>query len=218
VGEVDNQGIIIEIRLSHKLSVIMESDVQTADKFIRFRIESNCVTSTVDLFVIAKNLDSRISLIFGKKRGKEIKKGKISSAVLSPPIFFFQPPPFPRLHPAATQLNKKILPPFVLDFFQPQDFSSPSVSILSHLLFIPYVRQVLSLCSSLPSFQRAPASWPRFLTSPSSSPWPRPPSSLSMASCSSPNAQPLPSLSLSSCNTLNLGYKISFLISTKFRC
>jgi hypothetical protein len=73
----------------------MESDVQTADKFIRFRIESNCVTSTVDLFVIAKNLDSRISLIFGKKRGKEIKKGKISSAVLSPPIFFFSATTFP---------------------------------------------------------------------------------------------------------------------------
>jgi hypothetical protein len=59
VREVENQGIIIEIRLSHKLPVTMESDVLTTDKFIRFRIESNYVASTVDPFVIAKNLDPK---------------------------------------------------------------------------------------------------------------------------------------------------------------
>jgi hypothetical protein len=74
VREVDNQGIIIEIRLSHKLHVTMESNVQTAGKFIRFRIESNCVASTIDPFVIAKNLDPKISAIFGKKKGKFRKK------------------------------------------------------------------------------------------------------------------------------------------------
>jgi hypothetical protein len=70
VREVDNQRILIEIQLSHKLPVTMELDVQIVGKFIRFRIESNCVVSTVDLFVIAKNLDSKISMIFGKKRRK----------------------------------------------------------------------------------------------------------------------------------------------------
>jgi hypothetical protein len=68
VREVDYQGIIIEIRLSHKLPVTMESDVQTAGKFIRFRIKSNCVASTVDSFVIAKNLDPKISGIFCKEK------------------------------------------------------------------------------------------------------------------------------------------------------
>jgi hypothetical protein len=56
VREIDNQGIIIEIRLSHKLHVTMESDVPTAGKFLRFRIESNRVTSTVDPFYITKLL------------------------------------------------------------------------------------------------------------------------------------------------------------------
>jgi hypothetical protein len=35
----------------------MESDIQITDKFLRFRIESNYVANTVDLFVIAKNRD-----------------------------------------------------------------------------------------------------------------------------------------------------------------
>jgi hypothetical protein len=34
VCDVDNQGIIIKIRLSHKLHLTMESDVQTVDKFV----------------------------------------------------------------------------------------------------------------------------------------------------------------------------------------
>jgi hypothetical protein len=38
----------------------MESNVQTAGKFLRFRIESNHVTNTVDPFYITKNLDSKI--------------------------------------------------------------------------------------------------------------------------------------------------------------
>jgi hypothetical protein len=64
VHEVDNQGIIIEIRLSHKLPVTMESVVQTAGKFIRFQIESNCVASTVDPLVITENSHSKIFTIF----------------------------------------------------------------------------------------------------------------------------------------------------------
>jgi hypothetical protein len=52
VREIDNQRIIIEIRLSRKLLVTIESDVQTADKFIRVRIKSNRVTRTVDPLVI----------------------------------------------------------------------------------------------------------------------------------------------------------------------
>jgi hypothetical protein len=71
VREIDNQGIIIEIRLSHKLHVTMESDVQTVDKFLKFRIESNRVTSTVDPFYITKNLDSKISAILFIKKRKE---------------------------------------------------------------------------------------------------------------------------------------------------
>jgi hypothetical protein len=71
VREIDNQGIIIEIRLSHKLHVTMESDVQTVDKFLKFRIESNRVISTVDPFYITKNLDSKISAILFIKKRKE---------------------------------------------------------------------------------------------------------------------------------------------------
>jgi hypothetical protein len=41
--------------------VAVEPDVQTAGKFLRFRIELNYVVSTVDLFVIAKNLNPKIS-------------------------------------------------------------------------------------------------------------------------------------------------------------
>jgi hypothetical protein len=46
----------------------MELDVQTAGKFIRFRIKSNCVASTIDPFVIAKNIDPKISTIFYKEK------------------------------------------------------------------------------------------------------------------------------------------------------
>jgi hypothetical protein len=41
--------------------VAVEPDVQTAGKFLRFRIELNYVVSTVELFVIAKNLNPKIS-------------------------------------------------------------------------------------------------------------------------------------------------------------
>jgi hypothetical protein len=41
--------------------VVVEPDVQTAGKFLRFQIELNYVVSTVDLFVIAKNLNPKIS-------------------------------------------------------------------------------------------------------------------------------------------------------------
>jgi hypothetical protein len=37
----------------------MKLDVQTVDKFIRFRIESNRVISTVDPVYIAKNCDPK---------------------------------------------------------------------------------------------------------------------------------------------------------------
>jgi hypothetical protein len=50
VREVDNPRILIETRLSHKLPVAMESDVQTAGEFIRFLNQINCVASTVDPF------------------------------------------------------------------------------------------------------------------------------------------------------------------------
>jgi hypothetical protein len=60
VREVDNQGIIIEIRLSHKLLVTMESDVQTAGKFIRFRIKLNCVALVRTGMNLIKNLDSKL--------------------------------------------------------------------------------------------------------------------------------------------------------------
>jgi hypothetical protein len=80
VREIDNQRIIIEIRLSQKLPVTVESDVQTADKFIRFRIKSNCVTRTVDPLVIIENSHSEISTIFIiKKNGKGKLKTKICS-------------------------------------------------------------------------------------------------------------------------------------------
>jgi hypothetical protein len=70
VREVDNQEIIIEIQLSHKLPVPMESMFRPLVNLS----ESNCVASTVDPFVIAKNLDPKISAIFGKKRKENSKK------------------------------------------------------------------------------------------------------------------------------------------------
>ena len=52
--------IIMEPRFTGKLSVAVEPDVQTADKSIRFQIETNYVINTVNLFVIARNRDQNI--------------------------------------------------------------------------------------------------------------------------------------------------------------
>jgi hypothetical protein len=65
--------------------VAVEPDVQTAGKFIRFRIESNCVASTVDLFVIAKKILLQKYL---RNSLKKLKKGKY-------PFYPIRPPPLP---------------------------------------------------------------------------------------------------------------------------
>jgi hypothetical protein len=68
--------------------------------------ESNRIVSQVNLFVIAKNLDSKISVIFGKK-GRNLKKG-ISSAVLS--LDFFSATAVPSSL-SGRRSGKKIPPP-----------------------------------------------------------------------------------------------------------
>jgi hypothetical protein len=61
---------------------------RTHIKFIGFQIKSNRVTSTIDPLVIAKNLDLKISVIFGKKKKEEIKKRE------NIPSHPYLPPPF----------------------------------------------------------------------------------------------------------------------------
>jgi hypothetical protein len=78
-----------EPQFASKLSMAVKSDVQTVDKFLRFRIESNRVSSTVDPFYITKNLDSKISVIlFIKRKRKKIQENKKICRRSSPPLIF----------------------------------------------------------------------------------------------------------------------------------
>jgi hypothetical protein len=65
--EIAYEDLKFEPRFLDNLSMAVESDVHTADKSIRFRIESHHVTNIVDPFYITKNLDSKISTILFKK-------------------------------------------------------------------------------------------------------------------------------------------------------